>query len=52
MKQTMKVLLVACGALASVLGVGAGTTPAQAQGKTITLCWAAWDRGPTMPIVS
>jgi len=20
-----------------------GTTPAQAQGKTITLCWAAWD---------
>ena len=43
MKQTMKALLVTCGALASALGVGAGTTPAQAQGKTITLCWAAWD---------
>ena len=43
MKQTMKALLVAGGALASALGVGAGTTPAHAQGKTITLCWAAWD---------
>ena len=43
MKQTMKALLVTCGALASALGVGAGTTPAHAQGKTITLCWAAWD---------
>jgi len=39
----MKALLVSCGALVSALGVGAGTTPAQAQGKTITLCWAAWD---------
>src|SRR5712692_10588686 len=43
MKQTIKALLVTCGALASALGIGAGTTPAQAQGKTITLCWAAWD---------
>src|SRR5712664_263815 len=43
MKQTMKALLVASGALASALGVGAGTTPVHAQGKTITLCWAAWD---------
>jgi multiple sugar transport system substrate-binding protein len=43
MKQTMKALLVTCGVLASALGVGAGTTPAHAQGKTITLCWAAWD---------
>src|SRR5258708_18780933 len=36
MKQTMKALLVAGGGLASALGVGAETTPAQAQGKTIT----------------
>src|SRR5260370_13270133 len=43
MKQTMKALLVASGALASALGVGAGTTPVHAQGKTITLCWAAGD---------
>src|SRR4030081_2410437 len=43
MKQTMKALLVTCGVLASALGVGAGITPAHAQGKTITLCWAAWD---------
>jgi multiple sugar transport system substrate-binding protein len=39
----MKAILVSCGTLVSALGVGAGTTPAQAQGKTITLCWAAWD---------
>jgi len=43
MNHTMKALLVSCGTLVSALGVGAGTTPAQAQGKTITLCWAAWD---------
>ena len=43
MKQIMKALLVAGGAFASAIGVGATTTPAQAQGKTITLCWAAWD---------
>ena len=43
MKRTMKTLVVACGAVAAALSVGAGTTPAQAQGKTITLCWAAWD---------
>ena len=29
-------------ALASVAALGA-VCPAQAQGKTITLCWAAWD---------
>ena len=27
--------------IAAVLGIGAATTPAHAQGKTITLCWAA-----------
>src|SRR3979490_421061 len=43
MKQTMKALVVTCGVLASALGIGAGTTPAQAQGKTITLCGAALD---------
>ncbi len=43
MKQTVKALLTTCGVLASALGVGAGTTPAHAQAKTITLCWAAWD---------
>ena len=43
MKNTMKALLAAGGALAAALGIGAATTPAQAQGKTITLCWAAWD---------
>ena len=41
MKNTWKALL-AAGAVAA-LSVGAATTPAQAQGKTITLCWAAWD---------
>ena len=43
MKHSMRALLVTCGTLVSALGVGAGTTPAHAEGKTITLCWAAWD---------
>ena len=43
MKNTMKALFAAGGAIAVALGMGAATTPAQAQGKTITLCWAAWD---------
>jgi multiple sugar transport system substrate-binding protein len=43
MKHTAKALLVTYGILASALGVGVGTTPAHAQAKTITLCWAAWD---------
>src|SRR5262249_46454637 len=43
MKHTMKALLAAAGALAVGLGLGAPVTPAQAEGKTITLCWAAWD---------
>ena len=29
--------------VAAAVGIGAMTTPAHAQGKTITLCWAAWD---------
>ena len=37
----MKTLTIAAGALAASLVCGAGA--AQAQGKTITLCWAAWD---------
>jgi len=37
----MKTLTIAAGALATSLVCGAGA--AQAQGKTITLCWAAWD---------
>src|SRR5688500_1257203 len=41
--NTMKALLVAGGALGAALGVEVATTPAHAQGKTITLCWAAWD---------
>src|SRR5882672_10327050 len=41
MNISMKALLAAGGALA--VGIGAATTPAHAQGKTITLCWAAWD---------
>ena len=41
--NTMKALLAAGGALGAALGIGAATTPAHAQGKTITLCWAAWD---------
>src|ERR1700704_6163981 len=43
MKNAMKALFVGGGALAAALGIGTATTPAQAQGKTITLCWAAWD---------
>src|SRR3981081_3286682 len=42
MKYTTKLMFAACG-LAAALGIGTATTPAQAQGKTITLCWAAWD---------
>src|SRR5262249_56363715 len=42
MKQTLKALVAACGAVPA-FGLAAGITPAQAQGKTITLCWAAWD---------
>ena len=37
----MKTLTIAGSALAASLVCGAGA--AQAQGKTITLCWAAWD---------
>ena len=43
MKHSIKALLVVGGAVASALSIGAATTPAHAQGKTITLCWAAWD---------
>ena len=43
MKQTFKALFAAAGALALVAGLGVGATPARAEGKTITLCWAAWD---------
>ena len=43
MNHRMKALFAAGGALAAALGIGAATTPAHAQGKTITLCWAAWD---------
>ena len=37
----MKTKIIAAGALAASLVCGAGA--AQAQGKSITLCWAAWD---------
>ncbi|MET0532304.1 MAG: carbohydrate ABC transporter substrate-binding protein, partial [Microvirga sp.] len=37
----MKTLTIAAATLAASLFCGAGA--AQAQGKTITLCWAAWD---------
>ncbi|MDQ0473563.1 ABC transporter substrate-binding protein [Labrys wisconsinensis] len=40
MRYTVKALFAAAGALALGLGLGA---PARAEGKTITLCWAAWD---------
>src|SRR4026209_1850676 len=43
MNISIKALLAARGALAAAVGIGAMTTPAHAQGKTITLCWAAWD---------
>jgi len=43
MNHRMKAFIAAGGALTAALGIGAATTPAQAQGKTITLCWAAWD---------
>src|SRR4026209_970303 len=43
MNISIKALLAARGALAAAVGIGAMTTAAQAQGKTITLCWAAWD---------
>src|SRR6266513_2235995 len=42
MNKSLKALFAAGGALAA-LSIGATTTPAHAQGKTITLCWAAWD---------
>ena len=38
----MKTLLAGAGALAAALFLGQAS-PASAQGKTITLCWAAWD---------
>lgn len=37
----MKTLTIAAGALAASLACGADA--AQAQGKNLTLCWAAWD---------
>ena len=43
MNHRMKALFAAGGAVAAALGIGAATTPAHSQGKTITLCWAAWD---------
>src|SRR5256884_1593838 len=43
MKYSMKALFAAAGALALGFGLGAPVTPAKAEGKTITLCWAAWD---------
>src|SRR4051794_39547630 len=43
MKYPMKALFAAAGALALGLGLGAPVTPAKAEGKSITLCWAAWD---------
>src|SRR5260221_3779264 len=43
MKHTFKALFAAAGALAFVAGFGVPATPAHAEGKTITLCWAAWD---------
>ena len=39
----MKKLMAGAGALAAALMMSAAATPAAAQGKTITLCWAAWD---------
>src|SRR3954447_11451604 len=41
MKHTAKLISAACAVAA--LGIATATTPAQAQGKSITLCWAAWD---------
>ena len=43
MNNGMKALFAAGDALAAALRAGASIAPAQAQGKTITLCWAAWD---------
>jgi multiple sugar transport system substrate-binding protein len=43
MKHMTKPLLGAIGALALGLSFAAPVTPAAAQDKTITLCWAAWD---------
>src|SRR4029079_7662633 len=42
----MKSILTKLPALAAIAATGVlglGSTAAQAQGKTITLCWAAWD---------
>ena len=41
MKHTIRSIVAAGGALVAALGIQAA--PAQAQNKTITLCWAAWD---------
>ncbi len=43
MKLSIKALAATAGALSLALGLAAPVTPAKAQGKTITLCWAAWD---------
>ena len=43
MKHMFKALFASAGALALATGLGVSATPAQAEGKTITLCWAAWD---------
>ena len=42
MKTILK-KLPASGAIALAAVLGLGGTAAQAQDKTITLCWAAWD---------
>jgi multiple sugar transport system substrate-binding protein len=43
MRYTTKLISAACGVVAAAFGIATATTPAQAQGKTLTLCWAAWD---------
>ncbi|MFN8925853.1 MAG: ABC transporter substrate-binding protein [Rhodospirillales bacterium] len=39
----MKRLLATLGAVIAAVGIAAPAQDAQAQGKTLTLCWAAWD---------
>lgn len=39
----MRMLFAGVGAIAAAMLALPATTPALAQGKTITLCWAAWD---------
>lgn len=39
----MNKLMACASALTAVVAIAASAAPAQAQGKTITLCWAAWD---------